>query len=562
MKGSARRKADSASGAKRRLAAEAPGVKPPAAIVLVLLTIAVVSVVIFAHFPALAARAVSFDDDEYLTRNPLVRSPSWDSAGRFLCEVLQPSTVPGYYQPLTMISLMFDYAVAQRPDNLRPFHETSLVLHAANTVLVIVLVYMLFGQSYVAAMVGLLFGVHPITVETIPWIGERKTLLATFFALWSLIAYVRYARRPGWKLYATCLVLYVLALMAKPTTTPLPLVMLLMDFWPLNRLSKRAVLEKLPFLAIGAVFAVITVISQSRTGGIRTPDAYTPARIPLILCHNIVFYLCKMAWPARMSSYYPFPQPFDLSNRMVLAGVVGTCVLIPVLLVSLRWTRAFLTGWLIFFVAIFPTMGVLGFTNVITSDKYAYLPTLGVLMAMAWLLGRIWSGGTDRTRRARHAAMAAAVLIAAGLLTNGTRRYLNHWQTTDGLFDYMLTIDPDSYYLYAIRGTDCNDKDDYEHALMYLTRAIELKPDYAPAYVNRSSVYGNMRNYEGVIRDCTKVIELDPRLAAPYLNRSLAYTVLGEYEKAWSDVRMCRKLGATPNPKVVRKLVQVTGRSE
>ena len=138
---------------------------------------AVCFVVMAVHWPALSAEALFFDDDMYLINNRLVQNPSWESAGRFLTEVLEPSTVYGYYQPLTMISLMVDRAIGGRNDYLMPFHRTSLLLHAANTALVIVLLYMLFGQVWAAAGVGLLFGLHPMTVETIPWVGERKTLL-------------------------------------------------------------------------------------------------------------------------------------------------------------------------------------------------------------------------------------------------------------------------------------------------------------------------------------------------------------------------------------------------
>lgn len=562
VKGPVRRNTDSRQGAKGTRSAETVRKKSSAMMALAVLTVAVAIAVVAAHWPALDAQAISIDDDYYLARNPLVQNPSWKAAGRFLFEVLDPSTVPGYYQPLTMISLMLDSAMGGNPKNLRPYHETSLLLHAANTILIIVLLHMLFGNPWVAAMVGLLFGVHPMTVETIPWVGERKTLLATFFALWCLIAYVRYCRRPGWKVYAACIVLYVLALLAKPTTTPLPAVMLLLDFWPLGRLSKRAVLEKLPFLAFGAVFAVITVISQSRTGGVRTPDEYTAGGVPLILCHNIIFYLHKMIWPTRMSSYYPFPQPFNLSNIQVLAGVVGTCLLIPALLISLRWTRAFLTSWLIFFVAIFPAMGVLGFTTVIAADKYAYLPAIGILMLVAWLLGWVWSGGSPHTRTARRAAILVVVLIAASLLGAGTRRYIPHWKTTEGLFEYMLTLQPKSCYLLAIRGTDCNEQGEYPQAIEYFTRAIEAKPDYVPAYVNRASTHAQMGNFKAAIDDCSRAIENDPTVVAAYLNRSYAYTVVGEYDKAWDDVRMCRRLGVQPNPRVVRRLIEVTGRSE
>ncbi|HSW45800.1 MAG TPA: hypothetical protein VLM89_09535, partial [Phycisphaerae bacterium] len=341
--------------------------------VLVAMVLAAVAVV---HYPALSARAIAFDDEQYLVENRLVRQPGWTSTWRFLSEVLEPSTVGGYYQPLTMISLMADVAAGGRPDNLRPFHRTSLILHAINTGLVVWLLFMLFRHLWVAAAVGLLFGLHPLTVEPIPWIGERKTLLAAFFSLISLILYVRHSRSSGYRWYCGCLVAYILALMSKPTSTPLPLVFLLMDFWPLGRLSWRSVIEKLPLLAVGAVFAVITVVSQGRTAHITMPTEYSPARIPLLLCHNIVFYPLKMIWPVHLTSHYPLPEPMSPADPMILAGLIGTCVLIPALLLSLRRTRACATGWLIFFLMLLPTTGIIGFTTVIASDKYAYLPAI------------------------------------------------------------------------------------------------------------------------------------------------------------------------------------------
>jgi len=171
------------------------------------LTVLVGQLVIFAHWPSLSARALMFDDEQYLTENYLVQNPSLESAGRFLAEVSKPSTVRGYYQPLTMISLMVDCALGGRPDNLRQFHRTSLALHVMNTMLVIVLLYLLFDQAWSAAVVGLLFGLHPLTAEPVPWVGERKTLLAAFFALWCLILYVRYARKSNWRLYGGCIVM-------------------------------------------------------------------------------------------------------------------------------------------------------------------------------------------------------------------------------------------------------------------------------------------------------------------------------------------------------------------
>jgi hypothetical protein len=217
---------------------ETAGTGRSTVILLVLLILIVVGATLFAHWPALSAQALTFDDQQYLIENQRVQNPSWTGAWRFLNEVLEPATVRGYYQPLAMISLMLDCTLGGSPDNLRPFHRTSLILHAANTVLVIVLLYMLFGQPWAAAMVGLLFGVHPMTVEPIAWIGDRKTLLAALFALGCLNCYVQFTRTKRWALYALSLALYVLALMSKPTTTLLPVGLLVMDFWPLRRLGR------------------------------------------------------------------------------------------------------------------------------------------------------------------------------------------------------------------------------------------------------------------------------------------------------------------------------------
>jgi tetratricopeptide (TPR) repeat protein len=418
-------------------------------VLLGVLSAVVAAVVLAAHWPALSAQALSFDDNQYLTENPLVQNPSRRAAKRFLTEVLEPSTVRGYYQPLAMISLMVDHALGGRVDDLRPFHRTSLCLHVANTLLVVVLMYLLFDRLWMAAVAGLLFGVHPLTVEPIPWVGERKTLLTTFFALWCLILYVRYTRSSCWKSYAGATAMYVLALLSKPTSTPLPLLMLLLDYWPIRRLGARAVLEKVPLFAIAFASAVITYISQARTAAVATPAQYSMGVIPLTLCHNILFYACKMIWPTHLSTHYPYPEPFGIGQPMVLVGVVGTCMLIPALLISWRWTRAFLVSWLFFFVAILPTMGVVGFTHSIASDKYAYLPSVGALLLLTWGMSKAWDAlGRRPGHVAEQVAMVIIVLIVAGSEIVATRRCLTHWQDSERHFRHMLALSPNARILH------------------------------------------------------------------------------------------------------------------
>ncbi len=485
--------------------------------VLAALLIAVAIVVAWVHAPVLSARALWHDDEQYMVENGLVRSPSWASASRFLTEVQRPSTVEGYYQPLAMISLMLDCAAGGRPDHLRPFHRTSLALHVLNTMLIIVLLVLLFGNPYAAAMVGLLFGVHPLTVEAMPWVSERKTLLAAFFALAALIAYVQYARtaaldegKSGRVWYAASLTCYALALLSKPTSTPLPALFLLLDYWPLRRLDRRAVLEKVPFFLLGGIAAAVTVLSQGNAAGVLYPGEQSPWRILLIICHNVVFYLWKIVWPVPLSAHYEFPDPLSLSNPMVLAGVIGTGVLIPLLVVSLRKTRALLTGWLFFFVAIFPTLGVIGFTTVIASDKYLYLPSFGLMMILAWALGQCWSRGSGRSRRALQLTICVVVVGLAAVEARATRRYLSVWQNTVTLYEHVLAQYPKAWLLHYFFGDFLADEGRLPEAADRYREALALKPDDADAHHKLGNVLFSLGRIDDAAGHYRQAIALRP----------------------------------------------------
>jgi tetratricopeptide (TPR) repeat protein len=545
------------------------------AALLTALTLGVSVVVAAAHWPALSCRAFTFDDQQYVTVNHLVRNPSWNSVARFFGEVVKPSTVQGYYQPLTMVSLMLDWAAGGRPDNLRPFHRTSLTLHVLNSALVIVFLYLLLGRPWPAALAGLLFGVHPLTVETVVWLSERKTLLATLFTLGSLIAYLWAVRRPDWSRYALSLVLFALALLCKPTSTPLPVLLLLLDYWPLRRLSVRAVLAKIPFFVVGGISAIITIISQAQAASVTMPHEYTPLRIPLTLCHNIVFYLCKMVWPTNLTSHYPFPKPFDLSNPWLLACVGGTVALLVILLLSLRWTRALLTGWLFFFVAILPTMGVIGFTVVIASDKYVYLPVLGLLMCLTAALTRLW-GQPGRRAAGRRLVLVLVVVLLAGGATRGTRQQLGYWRDTETLYRHMLAIapgtamlhsdfgdelarqgrlpeaveqytlalrsDPSSYNAHNGLGIALLGQGNLEAALPHFQTALGLNPGRGAAYAGLGTVLARQGRLDEAFDYFQKALELDPHIADVHGNLGAILARRGDYDGAIAHYREALRL--------------------
>ena len=541
-----------------------------------LLTILIVLVclaVSAAHWPALSANALFFDDDLYLTDNKLVQNPGWDSAKRFLTEVLEPSTVHGYYQPLTMISLMLDHALGGRPDYLLPFHRTSLILHVANTALIIVLLYLLFGQIWIAAAIALLFGLHPMTVEAIPWVGERKTLLSAFFALWSLISYVLYARRNRSGFLIGAGALYVLAIMAKPISLPLPALMLLIDYWPLKRLTRKTIIEKSPLFVIAAIFAVITIISQGRTAAITTPQEHGPVNILLTLCHNIIFYPFKMIYPVSLSSYYVFPDPLDFSNTMVLAGTIGTCLLIPLLLYSLRRTRALFTGWLFFFIAIFPTMGVVGFTIVIAADKFAYLPSVGFLMILTSLLTSFCAAGKYTARRIIVTVLILALACAEAFTT---RQNLSHWRDTAGLYKRMLTftpdavpmlynlanaldkqknadqaityykrilaLDPDYYRAHNNLGVDLKNRGKSDQAVKLFRRALQINPNFAEAHYNLANELQDQRKLDEAVTNYQRALQLKPEYQQAHYNLGNALKAQHKFEKAIEHYRKSLQL--------------------
>lgn len=497
-------------------------------------TILIVCAIVFVvHLPALSARATFHDDNMYFKGNALVRNPSWTSARRFFSEVLQPSTVAGYYQPLTMISLMVDCAIGGKTDSLMPFHRTSLALHVANTGLILLLFNLLFDRLWVAAGVALLFGLHPMTVDSICWLSERKTVLAAFFAFGSLVVYVRFIHKGGWIRYTGCLLMYVLALLAKPITLPLPMVMLLLDCYPLRRLSCSAVIEKLPFLVIGGISAVITYISQSRVAVVMLPGQYDPLRIPFILCHNIIFYLHKILWPVNLSTHYELPKSLGLSNPMVVAGVIGTCILIPLLVISFRRTRAPLIGWLIFFVAIFPTMGIIRVTYVIAANRYAYLPAIGLLLILASLFAWLW-GPPDRAKSMRRRSAAAAImLILVGGEVFATRLYLRHWRNTESLYRHALTVCPRSAALHIDLASDLSLQSKDGEAVKHFRLALDIEPRHPLAHYNLALLLSKSEDKaDEAIQHYRRALASNPSFTGAQINLGLLLQSEGRLDEA------------------------------
>jgi Flp pilus assembly protein TadD len=490
-------------------------------------------VVVIVHWPVLSAKVLSFDDDQYLTANHLVQNPSWRSAKRFISEVFKPSTVGGYYQPLTMISLMLDYSAAGDVNNLRPFHRTSLGLHAANTILVAVILYVVFGNAWIAVICGLLFGLHPMTVEPMAWVSERKTLLASFFAFLSLLSYVSYAKvkkRTVW-LYCSSLLAYILSLLSKPTPIALPLLFILLDWWPLKRVNLKTLLEKIPFIIIAMVSAIVTFISQTTVSPPNIAGGYGIQNIWLVLCYNIVFYPLKILWPVNLSSFYPFPEPFNLSNPVLIISVIATIILLSMLVLSTRWTKAFLAGWLFFFVGILPTMQIVQFSNVIASDKFAYLPSFGFLLLLAFVLKIVWDKGK----------VAFKVLIILGTATiataevKATRSYLVYWKNPVGYFEYMLSYAPGDVGIHYLLGNALRDQGRLNEAEAHYQIVLAKEPNNPWNHNNYGIILAQLGRLDDAVKNFEKAVAVMPEFAEAHYNLGNALRLKGDFAGAIAE---------------------------
>lgn len=493
--------------------------------------ILVAALVAAVHWPVLKAQALSLDDDAFVSYNPLVGHPSWHSVWQFFREVLHPSTVKGYYLPLSMTSLMIDVALGGSSADLTAFHRTGLVLHALNSMLILLILYRLLGSLAPATIVALVFGLHPLTVEPVAWIGERKTLLAAFLAFASILMYLEQQRRTGRGWRYSSFALYALALLSKPTVVMLPLLLLALDAWTMRRLRWAAVLEKWPYFLLSAVSGVITLLSHARTATISSMSGVDYLHWPMHAGYLLTFYLSKILRPTGLTSIYPSPDPFTLANPAVAIGLVVAIVFTVALAVAARRRREPLVGWLWFVAALVPTLGLVQYSWVIASDKYVYFPALGLLMVVGAGLAAIWNGH----RLSRRASRIVLVAFATVLLTaeaRQSRATLRPWSDSFGLFQHMETLAPDSPPIQNTLGILMMERSAPEEGIRHFRRAVELAPAFHEAHYNLGLALAARGNLDESIEHLRTAATLAPTNANAAYGLGVALRLAGRSDEA------------------------------
>ncbi len=520
------------------------------------LTAVLLGGITFAVFaPALSCKFVNLDDPYYVTRNPHVTAGLSAGGTRWAFTTFEFFN----WHPLTWLSLQLDATLWHGPDP-QGFHLTNVLLHAANAALAFLALRGLTGAFWRSLAAALLFAVHPLRVESVAWVAERKDVLSVCFGLLALWAYAHYARAPSAWRYLPVAGLFALSLMAKPMLVTLPFLLLVLDWWPLRRLSpslrvgegrgegdgrqdlpaalslprkrrgNRAwttmarVGEKAPLLVLAAVASVLTYQAQSEQGAVVGLEAVPfGARVGGALV-NYVTYLGQTFWPAGLTPLYPrqgarLPVWHAAAAALCLAALTAGAVVLR------RRSPYLLAGWLWFLGTLVPVVGLVQFGTQDRADRFTYFPQIGVLLALCW-------GAADIARGRARPALVAAAAAAALALAVRTENQLVNWHDSITLWQHALRVTSANCQGEVYLGNAYEERGEPAEALRCYREAVRADPDSAPA----RSYYGNallrQERFAEAGREYEAAVRLQPDSAAAHLNLGKAYLRQGQWDEA------------------------------
>jgi protein O-mannosyl-transferase len=480
---------------------------------------------------------ITFDDDMYVYENPMVRAGFTWPGVKWAFTAVHSSN----WHPLTWLSHMLDSQLYGL--NPRGHHLTNVVFHLANTLLLFLFWARVTGALWPSALVAALFALHPLHVESVAWVSERKDVLSTFFWLATMWAYAGYVSAPSRQRYVLIMLWFALGLMAKPMLVTLPLVLLLLDYWPLGRLQAGGlagqresgpgriklvywplIKEKLPLFALAAASCLITVVAQKGSGAMM-PLAIRPleARIANALA-AYVKYLVKMVWPYPMAFFYPLaPVPWW---QAMWAGLA--LVLLSAFLLSGARRHPYLAvGWLWYLITLVPVIGLVQVGGQAMADRYTYVPFIGLFIIIAW-------GISEATAEWRHRNTILSLSAAAVLLTCLVSTWVQagYWRNSESLYFEAIRVAGDNYMAYHHLGMAYTNQGRFDQAIAMYKKSIAVDPSYSHAYNNLGIVYARQGRFNEAVDNLKFAIRLNPNNVSFYRNLALAYSQQGKKEEA------------------------------
>jgi len=519
---------------------------------------------------------INYDDNNYVYENTTVQT---GLNGNSIVQAFSSELAKvGHWHPLTWLSLMLDYELFGL--NPQGYHLINLLFHVLNTLLLFLVLRRMTKRLWPSAFVAALFAIHPLHVESVAWVTERKDVLSTFFWMLTLGAYSYYVESPGLKRYVFVVLFFILGLLSKPMLITLPFVLLLLDFWPLQRFqavnpddkiqaevpklltpekqkkkskTKQVAVvkqtpavqkstaseyswsriypllwEKVPLFILVILSIIVTYLAAHTAGAVSSTAA-----LPIGIRMENVFisymaYIGKMIWPSNLAIFYPYPK------LLVPWQVIGSVLLLVAITLAVIWRAKkspyLATGWLWYLGTLVPVIGIVHVGPQAMADRYTYISLIGLFVIAAW-------GFSDLLKRWRYRKailLTLSILIILGLSIK-TWTQVGYWQDSFTLFDHALKVTDRNWLAYNNRGTVYNRLGYYSQAINDFNKAIEIKPNYIDAYSNRGVAYKGLGHYKQAIEDLNKAIEMNPDQAMAYSNRGNAYKGLGHYEQAIED---------------------------
>jgi len=550
-------------------------------------------IIFIGFFPCLKNGFVNWDDDTYVTQNPSLRSLSSANLKNIFS-----SFFSGHYQPITILSFLYDY----RFFKLNPFgyHLTNLILHLLNCLLVFWLIFLLTGRTTVSWVTAFLFGLHPLQVESVAWISERKNVLYALFFLGAAIYYLYYLQRERkLKYYFLSLSLFILSLLSKSMAVTLPLVLFLMDYLLFRKSDKIMLMEKIPYFTLSLIFGVIAVFGAHSGGAIRQEGSYSLVNMLLLASYGIVFYMNKILLPLELSCLYPYYR-FEYSP-VYFYTLIGAIIFLVGIVISGRYTRKAIFGCGLFLVTILPSLQFIPNGAIIVADRYSYIPSVGIFFIAANLLFWVYHKKLKQFRtKSLFLFFIICTLATLSLLTwnrckiwensftlwdNAVNRYHNSYipiayfnralaytakqennkatidfnkalmlyynklrinQNHGEVYKKLLTPDNNYSQVYNFLGVKFAEINRIQEAVILFDLAIKINPLNGQAYFNLCSAYGNLGRFKEAIIAGRKSIELLPNSADAYYSLSLAYYFNKQVDLACRYNKIAMELGFKP----------------
>jgi len=517
---------------------------PVSAKTVLLVAAALIAVSLYIYAPVLHYGFLSYDDSPYVTDNAQVRRGLTGPGVLWAFTTGHASN----WHPVTWLSHMLDVQIFGM--NAGGHHFTNLLLHIANSLLLFGLLYRITGAWRRSALVAMLFAAHPLHVESVAWVAERKDVLSTLFWMLTMWAYVGYVKKPRIGRYLAVIAVFALGLMSKPMLVTLPLVLLLFDVWPLNRVRFEAgqkqiwirmCREKIPLFSLVAASSIATILAQSRGGAVQSFEAasiYQRASNALI---SYVAYLGQMLWPRDLAAFYPY-RP--LSLWLAAAGALGL-IAVSVLVIRFSRSRSFLfVGWFWYVITLVPVIGLIQVGGQARADRYTYIPLIGVFIIAAWGIPLIF----ERWRHHGIALQAAACILVCALAV-GARSQVRYWESELALWEHTVQATADNYFARTNLGFALLDGGDLQAGIEQYNEALRINPNSAETRNALGTALFNQGKSDEAMEEFSRAIQIRPEFADAYSNRGMVLAGRGNMEAAFSEFQKALELDPD-NPRI------------